>query len=229
MIRRIPLAPEGLPIILAFSGLALFFYLLKLLPLCLLFFFLALITIYFFRDPERTPPAIPQAIISPADGRIMSLEKVYDEAVFKEEVYRVRIFLSLFDAHINRSPYSGWVVSTEYRPGKFFPALWDKASQLNERNSIVLSSDFGPLVIRQIAGFIARRIVCWVKPGDHLACGQKLGLIKFGSKVELLFPLACEPCIKVGDKVKAGETVIAKPKVTQMAQMRSKEHEAERN
>ncbi|OGW16223.1 MAG: phosphatidylserine decarboxylase [Nitrospinae bacterium RIFCSPLOWO2_12_FULL_45_22] len=210
MIKRLPIVPEGLPIILTFSGLALFFYLLKLVPLYLPFFFLALITIYFFRDPERTHPAIPQAIISPADGRVIGLEKVYDESFFKKEVYCVSIFLSLFDVHINRSPYSGRVVNTEYRPGKFLPALWRKAAKLNEQNSILLSGDFGPLVIRQIAGFIARRIVCWVKPGDYLACGQKLGLIKFGSRVELLFPVVCEPYIKVGDKVRAGETIIAK-------------------
>lgn len=211
MIRRIPITPEGLPIILTFLGLALFFYLMRVLHLWVPFFFLTLITIYFFRDPERTPPAIANTIISPADGRVISLEKVYDDSFLKKEVYKVSIFLSIFDVHINRSPTSGDVVSTDYRPGRFFPALWDKASRLNEQNIILLSSEFGPLIIRQIAGLIARRIVCWVKPGDHLASGQKLGLIKFGSKVELIFPSAWGLDIKVGDKVRAGETIIAKP------------------
>lgn len=207
---KIPLAPEGLPIILTFLGIALLFYLLRLLALCVPFFILALITIYFFRDPERTIPTLPQTIISPADGRVMSLEKGYDESFSQKEVYRISIFLSLFDVHINRSPYSGWVVSTDYSPGKFFPALCDKASRLNEQNTILLTNNFGSLIVKQIAGFIARRIVCWVKPGDYLACGQRLGLIKFGSKVELILPLGWEPCIKVGDKVRAGETIIAK-------------------
>jgi phosphatidylserine decarboxylase len=213
MRNRIPIASEGNLIILTFVGSTLVCYLFNLLPLAGIFLFFSLGSIYFFRDPKRNPPFIPQAILAPADGKVLWLDTIYEGSFLQREVYRISIFLSLFDVHINRSPYAGQVISTEYKAGKFLPALWDKAARENEQNSILLaSSDIGLLLIRQIAGYIARRIVCWVKPGDQVESGQKLGLIKFGSRVELLLPIECEICVKLGDKVKAGETIIAKVK-----------------
>jgi phosphatidylserine decarboxylase len=156
---------------------------------------------FFFRNPERTIPADPQAIVSPADGKVVRLERVGN-------VTRMSIFLSLFDVHVNRSPIAGRIEAIDYRPGKFLVAFNDKASTDNERNIIMVNDGRITVVFTQIAGIVARRIVCWKKAGDVVGKGELVGLIRFGSRVDVLFPAGTEATVSVGDRVKGGSTRI---------------------
>jgi phosphatidylserine decarboxylase len=156
---------------------------------------------FFFRNPERTIPADPQAIVSPADGKVVRLERVGN-------VTRMSIFLSLFDVHVNRSPIAGRIEAIDYRPGKFLVAFNDKASTDNERNIIMVNDGRITVVFTQIAGIVARRIVCWKKAGDVVGKGELVGLIRFGSRVDVLFPSGTEATVSVGDRVKGGSTRI---------------------
>jgi phosphatidylserine decarboxylase len=162
----------------------------------------------FFRDPERTPPEDPALLVSPADGRVVMIKNVDDTQV--GEATRVSIFLSLFDVHVNRSPLKAKVIATEHHDGKFNHAASADASEVNERNAILLESGSKRIVVRQIAGLVARRIVCWMKPGDTLERGERLGLIKFGSRVDIILPRGTQVLVKVGDVVRGGKTAIAK-------------------
>ena len=172
------------------------------------FMILFAIFLIFFRDPERTPPDDLSLLVSPADGRVVMIKEVQDQDV--GEAIRVSIFLSLFDVHVNRSPLNAKVLSTEHRDGKFINAAFADASEVNERNAIALQADSTKIIVRQIAGLVARRIVCWVKPGDTLARGERLGLIKFGSRVDVVLPRRTQVLVKVGSTVRGGETAIAK-------------------
>ena len=156
---------------------------------------------FFFRNPTRTIPADPQAIVSPADGKVVRLERVGN-------VTRMSIFLSLFDVHVNRSPIAGRIEAMDYRPGKFLVAFNDKASTDNERNIIMVNDGRITIVFTQIAGIVARRIVCWKKKGDVVTKGELVGLIRFGSRVDVLFPAGTEATVSVGDRVKGGSTRI---------------------
>jgi phosphatidylserine decarboxylase len=156
---------------------------------------------FFFRNPERTIPADPQAIVSPADGKVVRLERVGN-------VTRMSIFLSLFDVHVNRSPIAGRIEAIDYRPGKFLVAFNDKASTDNERNIIMVNDGRITVVFTQISGIVARRIVCWKKAGDVVGKGELVGLIRFGSRVDVLFPAGTEATVSVGDRVKGGSTRI---------------------
>ena len=156
----------------------------------------------FFRDPERQVPSIPGAIVSPADGRIM---EVAEEAGGR----RISIFLSVLDVHINRAPYKGRVSAVTYTPGKFLAAYRREASVVNEANSITIEHRDRVFVVKQIAGVLARRIVCRVQPGSVLEKGQRYGLIRFGSRTDLVLPPEVEVVVGVGDSVRGGETVLA--------------------
>ena len=156
---------------------------------------------FFFRNPKRSIPAAPQAIVSPADGKVVRLERVGN-------VTRMSIFLSLFDVHVNRSPIAGKIEAIDYRPGKFMVAFNDKASTDNERNIIMVNDGRITIVFTQIAGIVARRIVCWKKAGDVVGKGELVGLIRFGSRVDVLFPAGTEATVSVGDRVKGGSTRI---------------------
>ena len=156
---------------------------------------------FFFRNPTRTIPDDPHAIVSPADGKVVRLERVGN-------VTRMSIFLSLFNVHVNRSPIAGRIEAIDYRPGKFLVAFNDKASTDNERNIIMVNDGRITIVFTQIAGIVARRIVCWKKPGDTVTKGELVGLIRFGSRVDVLFPSGTEAMVAVGDKVKGGSTRI---------------------
>jgi phosphatidylserine decarboxylase len=164
--------------------------------------------IVFFRDPEREPPDDPSLLVSPADGRVVMIKDVDDAQI--GEATRISIFLSLFDVHVNRSPLQAQVVSTEHHDGKFNHAASADASEVNERNAILLQVGSGKIVVRQIAGLVARRIVCWMKPGDMLERGERLGLIKFGSRVDVILPRGTQLLVKVEDVVRGGKTAIAK-------------------
>lgn len=165
---------------------------------------------YFFRDPERTPVSTaPEFIFAPADGRVMAIELVDEPYFFKGPARCISIFLSLFDVHLQRSPCEGQVQYLRYQTGGFAPAFL-KNARCNESNLIGLRTPQGPVAVKQIAGILARRIVCWTDPGETLAAGQRLGLIKFGSRVDLLLPPAVEVLVAVGQQVYGGQTIVAK-------------------
>lgn len=164
----------------------------------------------FFRNPERYPPFRDGTVVSPADGRILSVTQVAGpELSGMEESTKVSIFMSVFNVHVNRAPTAGRVLEIHYKPGKFFSANLDKASEENERNLVVMEDEQGHrLAFVQIAGLIARRIVCFVNPDDTMVKGERFGLIRFGSRVDLYLPTQTEIDISIGQHVKGGETII---------------------
>lgn len=162
----------------------------------------------FFRNPNRDIPTDDRFLLSPADGKVIGINRVEDEYV--GAAIKVDIFLSVFDVHLNRIPTTGQVDFVRYRPGKFISAFKDKASTDNERTDIGISGSWCKVRVTQIAGLIARRIVCRLSDNDTVKLGQLFGLIRFGSRTELTFPENCEVCVKVGDRVKGGETILGK-------------------
>ncbi len=166
---------------------------------------------YFFRDPERRVTVSADAILSPADGRVMKISEESDSSFLNGPALRVAIFLSLLDVHINRSPISGFVTHQIYQKGKFHPAFRTATEIDNERNFISIQGDFGKAMVVQVAGVLARRIECWVNKGDHVEAGQRIGMIRFGSRTELFLPKARVVLkIQPGDRVKAGETIVGR-------------------
>ena len=157
----------------------------------------------FFRDPERIIPQTPETIVSPADGRVMEIVPE------NTQTRRISIFLSLWDVHINRAPYGGVVRSVVYTPGQFLAAYRQEASLVNEANTVTIADHGREFIVKQIAGVLARRIVCRVRPGDTLEKGQRYGLIRFGSRTDLLLPATAEIAVQVGDVVRGGETILA--------------------
>ncbi len=169
--------------------------------------FLALFVFSFFRDPERVIPAEPGAVVSPGDGRVVV---VTDEEYKGRPGKRVSIFLAVWNVHVNRSPAAGTITKMDYRPGKFLAAMLERASVENEQNVFTLSTDAGELVFKQIAGLIARRVVSWKKADEKVARGERIGLVRFGSRVDLWVPKEAEILVKVGENVKGGSSVLAK-------------------
>ena len=167
---------------------------------------LAAFVFYFFRDPERVIPADPGAIVSPADGRVLV---VTDEENAGRPGKRMSIFLAIWNVHVNRSPAAGVITNMKYCPGKFSAAMRAVASTDNEQNVINLATEAGEITFKQIAGLIARRVVCWKKPGDRVARGERIGLVRFGSRADLWLPRDSELLVKVGDHVKGGSSVVA--------------------
>lgn len=163
---------------------------------------------YFFRDPERAIPSDKTVIVSPADGRVTLVGKLSPEDSNSPKV--VSIFLSPLDVHINRSPISGKVLDVTYTKGRFKPATSDKASLVNEQNALTIQGEGLTIVCKQIAGVLARRIVCWKKPGDRLELGERFGLIKFSSRTDLVMPPEVEVLVSVGERVKGGVTIIGR-------------------
>ncbi|MBD3297755.1 MAG: phosphatidylserine decarboxylase [candidate division Zixibacteria bacterium] len=160
--------------------------------------------VFFFRDPARTAPTGNHAIVAPADGRIVSVTTRPDGGV------QIDTFLSVFNVHVNRAPTAGRVISTDYRPGRFIAAMKPEAGRQNERQDIVMRNDVGIIRFAQIAGVLARRIVCRVGEGDELKVGDRIGMIRFGSRMEVILPPGFDAAVTVGEKVRAGETVIAR-------------------
>jgi phosphatidylserine decarboxylase len=167
---------------------------------------LALFVFSFFRDPERVIPSEPGAVVSPGDGRVVVIQ---DEDYGGRPGRRVSIFLAVWNVHVNRAPCAGVITEMEYRPGKFVAAMRERASTENEQNIFRLSSEAGELMFKQIAGLIARRVVSWKKAGDTVARGERIGLVRFGSRVDLWVPQEAEILVKLGQNVKGGSTVIA--------------------
>ncbi|MFT9093142.1 MAG: phosphatidylserine decarboxylase [Gluconacetobacter sp.] len=170
--------------------------------------------LYFFRDPQRVPPADPHLAVAPADGRVVSMEKIAPPASLDmgdAPVWRIATFLSVLDVHVNRMPAAGTVTRVAYHPGQFLNASLDKASELNERNALRLTLEDGRnLAVVQIAGLIARRILCDAEEGMTYEAGERFGLIRFGSRTDLYLPPGVEPLVTAGQTMIGGETVMAR-------------------
>jgi phosphatidylserine decarboxylase len=203
---RVPVAPEGWPFILVPAVAACILALFGWWPAATGVGIVALASLGFFRDPERTAPAGVGLLLAPADGRVMRIDEVEDPWV--GEAVRTSIFLSPLDVHVNRSPVAGLVESVDQARGRFMAAYKDEASELNERCTIALQGEGARVSVKQIAGVLARRIVCRVERGDKLAAGERFGLIRFGSRTDLVVPRSAEMRVKVGDRVRGGETVM---------------------
>ena len=210
MSKRVPVAKEAFPYLGVCAVLGVLAFWLNpwasIIPGAL-FTFVA----FFFRDPPREIPRQPEIITAPADGRIVEIGEVYEDRFLNERATRVSIFLSLLDVHLNRSPIGGRVIYLEYKKGKFRPAFAPAASAENEQNLIGLEGDQGKMLVVQIAGVLARRIECRVSEGEVVQLGQRIGMIRFGSRTELFLPKAAtEVLVQPGDRVKAGETIIGR-------------------
>jgi phosphatidylserine decarboxylase len=173
----------------------------------LLLIILSAFVCYFFRNPRRTVPAGEKLVVSPADGRVVKVSQL-SGAESGEAGHQISIFLSVFDVHVNRSPIEGEVVYLEYKRGKFKAAYKEEASQLNEQNVITIRGQAIQVVVRQVAGWIARRVVCWKQPGSMLKRGELFGLIRFGSRVDIVLPPNVSILVRVGDRVRGGSTVL---------------------
>lgn len=206
MRARIPVAPEGWPFILIPGAAA-----------CALGWLgwwwpagalglAALAALGFFRDPERRPPGVPGAVLAPADGRVREIRELSDP--FVGEAVRVSIFLSPLDVHVNRSPIAALVSEVEYRPGRFLAAYRPEASEENERCRIALQGESARVTVTQIAGVLARRVVCRVRAGDKLRAGERFGLIRFGSRTDLFMPKGTDLRCRPGEQVRGGETIM---------------------
>jgi phosphatidylserine decarboxylase len=198
------MAKDAFPFLLPLLILTVFFGAYGSKSPAIVFLILSLFVAFFFRDPERTIPDDPSVVVSPADGKVVEILRQADGTT------RISIFLSIFNVHINRAPVRGIIESTQYTPGKFRPAFDSRASAENERNVLVINHGSYKITVSQIAGILARRIVCWKKPGEHVQKGERFGLIKFGSRVDLTLPADVIPSIKMGDKVRGGSTVMGR-------------------
>lgn len=175
------------------------------------FYALSCFSLYFFRDPERKVPIGEGLILSPADGRVINIDTVDHAPFIDGPAKRVTIFLSLLDVHINRSPIKGKIAYRQYVPGKFMCAFEPKASTDNEQNAVGIESPDGyRILVKQIAGLVARRIICWKNPGDETELGERFGLIRFGSRTEIFMPLDAKIEVKIGQKVYGTSTIIAR-------------------
>lgn len=203
---RVPIASEGWPFILVPVAVAILLAVLGWWKTAFAFGLLALFMTYFFRDPERIPPQGPGLILSPADGKVVEIREVTDHFVGPGR--QVSIFLSPLDVHVNRAPIGGLVAGVEYRAGRFLPAYRAEASELNERATVRLEGQDVRVTVTQIAGVLARRIVCRLGGGEKLQAGERFGMIRFGSRVDLVLPRSVRMEARAGDRVRAGETII---------------------
>ena len=204
---RIPVAREGWPFIVPPAVAAGILVLVGRRATAISFAVAAGAFLGFFRDPERTTPRMSGALVAPADGKVMAIAPMDDDWV--GPAVRLSIFLSPLDVHVNRAPMAAVVRDVEYAPGRFLAAYRPEASEVNERCTLLLEGDQGRVSVRQIAGVLARRIVCRVKSGDKLEAGQRFGLIRFGSRTDLIAPRGTDVRVTVGDRVRGGETIMA--------------------
>lgn len=169
----------------------------------------ALFTAWFFRNPQRSSPKSDRAVVAPGDGKVVEICEESEPRFLKDKSVRISIFLNIFDVHVNRIPCQGTVEQVAYQPGRFLAANRPEATLQNEQNALFIRAAQGARVLCvQIAGLIARRIVCWVTPGETVACGERFGLIRFGSRMDVFLPLGTKLKVKVGDHVKGGETLL---------------------
>lgn len=209
---KLPFAKEGLPFILIGAGITILLLIPGFVWLPVAAGIVTLFVVFFFRDPERNPPSGSELVLSPADGRVLEVVTVEgDRNPLGEPAVKVSIFMSIFNVHVNRIPMDGVIEEIRYHPGKFLSADLDKASSENERNIVILrTSESRRIVVTQIAGLIARRIVCRVADGEQMTAGQRFGLIRFGSRLELLMPADTTISVRRGDRTQAGVTIIGR-------------------
>ena len=212
MLKKMKLAKEGLVFIVPGLALCVIFLTVSLWFLFLIFLIITFGFCYFFRDPKRTIPQNKNMLLAPADGKIVKIQTDESHPSFPSPVNVISIFLSLFDVHITRAPLNGTVKEIEYKPGQFFPAYKDEASLRNESNSLFINGEKLNILVKQIAGVAARRIKCFIKKNERITKGQKMGLIYFGSRVDLFLPQNIQIKVSLNQKVKAGLTEIAEIK-----------------
>jgi phosphatidylserine decarboxylase len=206
-----PIHPEGYPFIGGFALASLIFFLIWT-PLGWIGTILTVWCALFFRDPRRVTPLREGIVVSPADGRVSMVVQVVppqELGLGDKPLPRISIFMSVFNCHVNRSPVTGRIDRIAYRPGKFVNAELDKASEDNERNSLVIDTPGGRIGVIQIAGLVARRIVCFVREGQSMTAGERIGLIRFGSRLDVFLPEGAKPLVAEGQTAVAGETVLA--------------------
>jgi len=206
---RIPVAGEGYPFILFALFTTLIVAVLQMKFLAIAGLVVSGLVLNFFRDPDRIIPEDPDCFVSPADGKVIKIVKIFDDKFVNEHVYKISVFMNIFNVHVNRTPFDGKVLGIKYAPGKFFSANTDRAALENEQCGVIMeTANQQTFAFVQIAGLVARRIVCWAEKGDTLRRGQRFGLIRFGSRVDLYLPQNMQIEVAIGQKVKAGETVI---------------------
>lgn len=206
-----PVHREGYPFIAAFAVLTLILGWIWD-PLFYLGLALTIWCALFFRDPKRVTPVSDELVISPADGKVSHVGSVVppgELGLGDEPMLRISVFMNVFNCHVNRAPIKGKISGVHYKKGSFLNAELDKASQENERNSLVIETDKGEIAVVQIAGLVARRIVCWAEQGETIACGERFGLIRFGSRLDVYLPQSASANVAVGQIAIAGETVLA--------------------
>ncbi len=204
----IPVAAEGWPFIIPLAVATGILFALGWKNTGIVALVLTLFVLFFFRDPERHVPDGEGLVVSPADGRVIIVTDYFEPEYLKKDVKKISIFLSVFNVHVNRSPVAGTVETVKYNPGKFLVASADKASTDNEQTAMVIKTGKHQLLVKQIAGLIARRIVCYAKPGDAIKTGERYGLIRFGSRVDIFLPKDADILVNVGDRVKGARDVI---------------------
>jgi len=206
----IPVVKEGVPFIAAFGGAATLAGALGWVAPAIALGSLTIFSGWFFRNPHRISPCAEGAVVAPGDGKIIAIEEDYEPRFLKEQATRISIFLNIFDVHVNRIPCDGTVVDILYQPGRFVAANQPSATVSNEQNALMIRGASGAKVLCvQVAGLIARRIVCWVSPGEKVARGDRFGLIRFGSRVDLFLPKGSSLRAAVGDRVKGGKDLLA--------------------
>lgn len=209
----IPIVKEGWPFVAWMGGTAAVAAGLGWTIPAVVFGALALFTAWFFRNPKRVPPSGANVVVAPGDGRVIAIDEEYEPRFLKAQAIRISIFLNVFDVHVNRIPCSGLVEDVAYQPGAFRVASREEATLRNEQNALMIRARKEAKVLCvQVAGLIARRIVCWVAPGERVTCGDRFGMIRFGSRMDTFLPSSATVKVAVGDRVKGGGTVIAELK-----------------
>ncbi len=205
----IPVAAEGWPFIIPLAVATALLFALGWKNTGFVVLVLTLFVLFFFRDPERSVPEGKGVVVSPADGKVIVIKDIFEPTYLKQDVKQISIFLSVVNVHVNRAPLEGTVETVKYNPGKFHVASVDKASLDNEQTAMVIANGNRKILVKQIAGLIARRIVCYAKPGDTVKTGERYGLIRFGSRVDIFLPKDADLKVKLGDRVKGARDVLA--------------------
>ena len=207
--RKFPIAIDGMRFIIPLAVISVLLWSLGFMVWAGIFTFFTLFVIYFFRDPERAIPPGEKAILSPADGKVVQVQTCVEERFLKRPAIKLSVFMSLFNVHVNRNPLTGRIIDSAYVRGKFIRADLNQASASNEQNALLVENPEGVrLLVVQIAGLIARRIICWVKKGDRVEKGQRFGLICFGSRLDIYLPENTALQVRLGEKTLAGQTIL---------------------